>query len=316
VSRGRKRPKSRQPGQRVLRTVSEPCDCPACTGADFDPQELIDNVVADATDLLAAEDALDAELFGAAFLAAGELAGPGFAEALAESMVPAVAAFGTPESLAVLLALDAVDEDHAAAAAAQQLVDAGVPAPAWTAELREPVRVGQCQRFADSGDSASMLVCSFDRAGRSHGFVVHVDHTDCDAAADVLLFPAEILDEVLDTIRAGRPRGARPRGRRARAERGVRRRGRPGLSRAGGAAAGPDPRAARAVPAAGPARRALTERRDDRAADHRAAVRRPRQVRGAGRAPNASRRPIHRPRSRTRSPGSARRAGCSGRWWR
>ena len=202
VSRGRKRPKSRQPGQRVLRTVSEPCDCPACTGADFDPQELIDNVVADATDLLAAEDALDAELFGAAFLAAGELAGPGFAEALAESMVPAVAAFGTPESLAVLLALDAVDGDHAAAAAAQQLVDAGVPAPAWTAELREPVRVGQCQRFADSGDSASMLVCSFDRAGRSHGFVVHVDHTDCDAAADVLLFPAEILDEVLDTIRA------------------------------------------------------------------------------------------------------------------
>jgi hypothetical protein len=63
------------------------------------------------------------------------------------------------------------------------------------------VQLGQCQRLVDSDGSASVLVCSFDRAGRSHGFVIQVDHSDCDAAADIALFPAEMLDEVLDTIR-------------------------------------------------------------------------------------------------------------------
>jgi Plasmid pRiA4b ORF-3-like protein len=172
-----------------------------CSGADFNPQDLIDDLVSAAADLLKANDPLDAELFGAAFLSAGDLAGEGFAEALSDGIVPAVAELATPESLAVLLALDAVEGGPAAADAIGRLVSAGVPVPAWMDELREPVRVGQCRRLVDSDGSASMLVCSFDRAGRSHGFVINVDHTDCDAAADVVLFPAEILDEVLDTIR-------------------------------------------------------------------------------------------------------------------
>ncbi|HEV7961699.1 MAG TPA: plasmid pRiA4b ORF-3 family protein [Actinoplanes sp.] len=205
VSRGRKRAKSRGSGQRIVRAVEpavpEVCDCPACSGEDFDAQDLTNDLVSGAADLLKADDPLDAELFGAALLSAGDLAGEGFAEVLADGIVPAVAEFATPESLAVLLALDAVDDGLAAADAVERLVDAGVPVPTWTNELREPVRVGQCRRFADSEGSASMLVCSFDRAGRSHGFVVHVDHTDCHAAADIGLFPAEVLDEVLDTIR-------------------------------------------------------------------------------------------------------------------
>jgi hypothetical protein len=164
-------------------------------------QDLVDGLVSGAADLLTAEDPLDLELFGAAFLSAGDLAGEGFAEALSEGIVPALAELATPESLAVLLALDAVDGSPAAAAAVGRLVNAGVPAPAWTNELREPVQVGQCRRFVDSDGSASMLLCSFDRAGRSHGFVVHVDHTDCDAAAEIVLFPAEVLDQVVDTIR-------------------------------------------------------------------------------------------------------------------
>jgi hypothetical protein len=45
-----------------------------------------------------------------------------------------------------------------------------------------------------------MLVCSVDRGGHSHGFVVHVDHTDCHAAVNIVLFPAEVIDEVLDVI--------------------------------------------------------------------------------------------------------------------
>jgi Plasmid pRiA4b ORF-3-like protein len=204
VSRGRKSAKSGRSGQRVVRPVAavvpDVCDCPACSDADFNPQDLIDNLVAGATELLEADDPLEAELFGAGFLAAGDLAGEGFADALSDGILPAVAQLATPESLAVMLALDAVDGRPAAADAARRLVNAGVPAPTWTNELREPVRVGRCRRFADSAGNASMLACSFERAGRSHGFVINVDHTDCDAAADIVLFPAEVLDEVVDTI--------------------------------------------------------------------------------------------------------------------
>jgi hypothetical protein len=200
VSRGRKRGKSRQPGQRVVRPVAplveEECDCPACAGADFNPQDLIDNVVSGAADLIQADDPLDAELFGATFLSAGELAGDGFAEGI----VPAVAASATPESLAVLLALDTLESTPATAAAIEHLLNTGVPAPPWTNELREPVRVGRCQEFVDPLGSASILVGSFERAARAHGFLIQVDHSDCDAAVDIVLFPAEALDEVLQSI--------------------------------------------------------------------------------------------------------------------
>jgi hypothetical protein len=101
----------------------------------------------------------------------------------------------------VLLALDAVGAGPAATDAVGRLVSAGVPAPAWADELREPVRAGQCRRLADAEASASILICSFDRAGRSHAFLVNVDHTDCDAAADILLVPADALDEIIDGIR-------------------------------------------------------------------------------------------------------------------
>jgi hypothetical protein len=185
----------------VVPVVPEVCDCPACSGVDFDPQDLIDNLVSGAAELLTADDPIDAELFGAALLSVGDLAGDGFAEVLSDGIVPAAAESATPESLAVLLAIDAVDGGVAAADAIGRLVNAGVPVPAWTNELREPVQLGQCQRLVDSDGSASVLVCSFDRAGRSHGFVIQVDHSDCDAAADIALFPAEMLDEVLDTIR-------------------------------------------------------------------------------------------------------------------
>jgi len=202
VSRGRKRPKSRGSGQRVLRAVGPPdlCDCPACSEADLDPLALIDDLIASGAELLEAEDPLEAELFAAGFLAAGTMAGEGFAEALAEGITPAVAQLATPESLAVLLALDAVSDAPAITDAVGRLIRAGVPAPTWADELRTPARVGRCQRFADPDGAASMLLCSFDRSGRSHGFIVNVDHTDCYAAADIMLFPGEMTDQVVDTI--------------------------------------------------------------------------------------------------------------------
>ncbi|MFC7279465.1 plasmid pRiA4b ORF-3 family protein [Paractinoplanes rhizophilus] len=206
VSRGRKRGKSRQTGQRILRVAPplppDPCDCPACSGEDLDldPQELIDGIVQGGADLLDADDPLEAELFGALFLSAGSVAGDRFAEAFADGIVPAVAAHGDRPALAALLALGALDDGTAAADAAAKLMSDGVPAPAWARELGEPVRIGLSRRFADAGDTASMLVCTFERAGRPHGFFLHADHTDCHAAANIALFPAELLDDVLDTI--------------------------------------------------------------------------------------------------------------------
>ncbi|MDG4835456.1 plasmid pRiA4b ORF-3 family protein [Micromonospora sp. WMMD967] len=204
VSRRRKRATSSRSGQRVVRPAEpvnvEPCDCPACSNADFDPQDLIDTLVAGAADLLKTDDPIEAELFAASFVAAGDLAGDGFAEALDAGIVPAVAEIATPESLAVLLALDAVHGGSAAADAARRLMTAGVPAPSWADEVRETLQVGTSRRFADPAGSNSVLVCTFDRAGRSYGFLVHIDHLDCDAAANLVLFPAEVLDEVVSSL--------------------------------------------------------------------------------------------------------------------
>ncbi|WP_406073124.1 plasmid pRiA4b ORF-3 family protein [Micromonospora sp. NBC_01638] len=203
-SRRRKRAKPSRSGQQVVRRARpagvDQCDCAACSDADFAPQNFIDDLVAGAADLIKTDDPIEAELFAATFLSAGDLAGEGFTEALNEGMLPAVAEIGTSEALAVLLAIDSVQEGPVAAAAAQRLLDEGVAAPSWASELRQPVRVGPCRRFADPEGSASMLVCAFERAGRSYGFVVHVDHLDCDAAADIVLFPAHALDEVVTTI--------------------------------------------------------------------------------------------------------------------
>jgi Plasmid pRiA4b ORF-3-like protein len=176
------------------------CGCPECSGADFNPQGFIDDLVDDAANLLKADDPLDAELFGATFMSAGDLAGEGFAAALADGIVPAVAALATPESLAVLLALDAVGGVAAARDGAERLIHAGVRAPVWIDELREPVQVRQCRRLDDPTGTASVLACVFDRAERSHGFVVYVDHTDCGAAADIMLVSGENMDHAVGAI--------------------------------------------------------------------------------------------------------------------
>jgi hypothetical protein len=53
-----------------------------------------------------------------------------------------------------------------------------------------------------------MLQVTFDRSGDSHGFFLQIDHTDCDAAADIILFPGEMLDEVSEMLVAnGRDAG-------------------------------------------------------------------------------------------------------------
>jgi hypothetical protein len=203
VSRGRKGRKPRgRDASRVVRAVPayvepEPCDCPACTGEGFDPAEMVDDLLGAVGALSAVEDPIDAELLAAMFFAAGAITGAGFDEAVAEEVLPTLAAAATPQAFALLLALDAVRSSPATAAAVGQLAQAGVPEPTWAAATREPLtgRLFRAYRFEEM--VASMLVCSFEQAGRTHAFVVKIDDTDCHSAMDIQLAPGEVLDEFM-----------------------------------------------------------------------------------------------------------------------
>ena len=68
----------------------------------------------------------------------GAVAGESFEEALVGGFIPEFEARASPEALAMLLAIGSVAEDRAgkaASAAADRLVEAGVPRPGWAAEL-------------------------------------------------------------------------------------------------------------------------------------------------------------------------------------
>ena len=151
VSRGRKGKRKNKPARRpappFVLSAPDECDCPSCSGADFDPQRVIDEVIEAAADLAESEDPLDAELVGATWLSIGARAGAGFEEALIGGFIPEFEARASSEALALLLAIGSVAEGRAgkeASGAAGRLVEAGVPRPGWAAELGEPVTVADC----------------------------------------------------------------------------------------------------------------------------------------------------------------------------
>jgi hypothetical protein len=215
VSRGRKGKKDkksiRRPALPDVFGAADECDCPSCSAADFDPQQLIDELIAGGADLVGSDDPLDAELVGAAFVSIGALAGEAFEEALVDGFIPQFEARSSCEALAMLLAIGSVAQGQAgkaAWAAADRLAEAGIARPGWAAELGEPVTVADCWRLDDSQGTASMLACSFHRAGRSHAVVISVDHLDCGAAGDILLLDTDQLPEALEMMRAaGRDSG-------------------------------------------------------------------------------------------------------------
>jgi len=208
VSRGRKGKRRNKPARRsappFVLSAPDQCDCPSCSGADFDPQPLIDGMIAAAADLTESQDPLDTELIGATVMSTGARAGEGFEEALIGGFIPEFEARASTAALALLLALGAVAEGRAgkeASAAAARLVEAGVPGPGWAAELAEPVTVADCFRLIDSQGTASVLACSFHRAGCSHAVVISVDHRDCGAAGNIVLLGVDQLPEALQMIR-------------------------------------------------------------------------------------------------------------------
>ena len=209
VSRGRKGKKTKNSTRRpVLVDVSGPqdeCDCPACSGEAFDPQQMINDLIESGADIILSEDPLDAEIAGAVFVSFGEMAGEAFEEALVGGFIPEFEARASAEALAMLLAIGSVAEGpsgKAAWAAADRLVEAGIPRPAWASELGEGVMATDCWRIADPAGAGSILACAFHRAGRSHAVVVTVDHLNCGAADDILLLDGDALPEALETMRA------------------------------------------------------------------------------------------------------------------
>ncbi|MGH3620416.1 MAG: plasmid pRiA4b ORF-3 family protein [Sciscionella sp.] len=215
MSRGRKAKKNkkstRRPGLPDLFGAPDECDCPSCAGADFDPRQLLDELTAGAADLIVSQDPMDAEIVGAVFVSIGEIAGEAFEELLVGGFIPEFEARATPEALAMLLAIGSIAEGRAgkaASAAADRLVEAGIPRPGWADELGEPMTVADCCRLSDSEGTASMLACSFHRAGRSHAVVLSVDHLDCGAADEILLLGVDQLPEALEMMRtSGRDSG-------------------------------------------------------------------------------------------------------------
>jgi hypothetical protein len=201
VSRRRKKPRSRRVVRPVV-NVAQECACPECAGAEFDPAAYLDELTADASELLDAADPLEAELFGATVVAAGQLVGEGAPGRLPDSIVPALTRSSTPESVAVLLAIDAVGGDAGAGEAARRLIETGIAGPGWAGELSAPMTAEICRRYADPVGEVSMLLGGFSRAGRSHGFILEVDHADCDAAVYITLVPGDLLDQAADVIMA------------------------------------------------------------------------------------------------------------------
>lgn len=198
----------------VVGAPEEICDCPGCAGGEWDPEQLVAELVDSVGDLADCEDALDAALAGALFVAMAMAGGDGVASVFADVFVPAIEARGNDAALMMLTAIGAAASGgfeqvaKSAVAAAGRLAASGVAVPAWARELEQPLRGGTFTRLYDAEGTMSVLCGSFARAGREHAVMVVADHEDCGAAADIVLLEAVDLPEALEDIRdAGRRDG-------------------------------------------------------------------------------------------------------------
>jgi hypothetical protein len=131
---------------------------------------------------------------------------------MVDDLVPTIEARGSRAALSVLVAVASVATGRLAAAAAEaasRLVALGVEPPAWADEVRKPLTLSECFAIGDVQDNDSLLVATFTRAGRSHTFVVGVDHRDCGAAGDILLLDSVEAEHVVRTLQGDDPSQAR-----------------------------------------------------------------------------------------------------------
>jgi len=188
--------------------AEQTCDCPACSADEPDPEQMLAGLVDSAADLAGCEDPLEAEMAGAFFVAMA-LAGEDAVSAFAQALVPAIESRGNDAALMMLTAIGAAARGgpeqvaQAAAAAAGRLAVSGVSAPAWARELEQPLRAGPFTRLYDAEGTMSVLVGTFQRAGREHAVMVAVDHHHCGAADDIFILDPADLPVALKDIHEG-----------------------------------------------------------------------------------------------------------------
>jgi hypothetical protein len=220
VSRASRRPRGKQntkSGRRsnlvlvgaVEDTAEQKCGCPACSGEEFDPDQMLADLVGSAADLAECEDPLDAEMAGALFVAMVRSVGDESVVPFVQAFIPAIEARGSDAAASILTAIGAAARGgpepvaRAAAEAAARLSAAGIREPAWARELAEPAHAGPFLRLYDTQGTLSVLVGSFRRAEREHAVIVMVDHDDCGAAEEIYLLDATELPAALTDIRDG-----------------------------------------------------------------------------------------------------------------
>ena len=84
------------------------CGCPECAGGGVDAEQMLTDLVDDASTLVEVDDPLDAELAGAMFVAMSRAAGDELTAAFAGAVLPAIEARGTRAALTLLSAIGAI----------------------------------------------------------------------------------------------------------------------------------------------------------------------------------------------------------------
>jgi hypothetical protein len=192
----------------VVPGPEQTCDCPGCAAGGVDTDQMLAELVEDASALAEIDDPLDAELAGAMFVAMSR-AGDELMAAFTGTLLPAVEARGTRAALTLLTAIGAMgggpDEQvtEAARAAAARLRAAGVAEPAWSGDLAQPLTAGPFTRMYDDQDNVSVLIGVFQRAGRDHALMITVDHQHCGAAEEIYLLDTEGLADAIAAVHRG-----------------------------------------------------------------------------------------------------------------
>ena len=196
-------------GLSIIAGPGQACDCPACQGEEATPEQFLASLVEGAATLADAQDPLEAELTGAAFVTLASAEGADALQALTKQVIPGIETLGTRAALSLLAAIAAASEDviplvaDSARQACARLSDTGVEGPAWADDLAQPLLETSFSRLADDSGGLSMLVGVWQRAGREHGLMITVDHGNCGAAEDIFLFDATEKASLLAAVRQG-----------------------------------------------------------------------------------------------------------------
>jgi len=193
VSRGRKGKKTKKQGRADARV-----DTDLATPEDLGMGEMMDEVAARIAEFEQVDEPVDGEYLAAGLLAVGYGESEDYREVFARLFIDKAQELATPGAVAFLRSVAVLIPDPVRALAtdaADGLVSAGVVAPEWVGELGEPVTAGEFVRWPDADGTGATLFGSFDRAGRTDGFLVFVDDENCGAAYDLAPFVGEGLAE-------------------------------------------------------------------------------------------------------------------------